>query len=70
MCSHGGGHPVAVRRGKRRSGACLSSCWPGVRVRSAIRGLGRCLFVCCYPVMQCFGWDECRHRHHYPRHFH
>ncbi|GKU98266.1 hypothetical protein SLEP1_g11290 [Rubroshorea leprosula] len=57
------------RKGKR-SGGCLL-CWsvPSVRASSAFRGLGRCLFVSCYPVVQCFGWDDCRHRHHHHTYF-
>ncbi|KAF3330416.1 hypothetical protein FCM35_KLT03770 [Carex littledalei] len=37
----------------------------------AIRGLGRCLFVACYPALHCCGLDEHRHRHseHHHRHF-
>ncbi|CAL1408146.1 unnamed protein product [Linum trigynum] len=31
---------------------------------------GRCLFVSCYPVVQCAGWDDCgRRHHHHDRHF-
>lgn len=29
------------------------------------RGIGRCMFVTCYPVVQCLGLDEHRHRHHH-----
>lgn len=43
-------------------------------VSSIFRGIGRCMFVTCFPVMRCFGLDECRHRHHHHhhhrRHFH
>lgn len=37
----------------------------------AIRGIGRCLFVACYPALHCCGLDEHRHRHseHHHRHF-
>ncbi|KAF7830860.1 hypothetical protein G2W53_013193 [Senna tora] len=33
------------------------------------RGIGRCMFVCCYPLVQCSGLDEHRHRHHHHNHF-
>ena len=33
------------------------------------RGIGRCMFVTCYPVVQCLGLDEHRHRHHHCKHF-
>lgn len=38
---------------------------------SIFRGMRRCMFVSCFPVMQCFGVDECRHhhRHDHPKHF-
>lgn len=45
-------------------------CCPCYLVTSLLRGIGRCLFVSCYPVLQCFGLDECRHRHHHHHHSH
>ncbi|KAJ4720238.1 hypothetical protein OWV82_008100 [Melia azedarach] len=48
---------------KRRSGCCYA-------VSSAFRGVGRCMFVSCYPVVRCFGLDDCRHQHHHHKHFH
>ncbi|KAJ3676500.1 hypothetical protein LUZ60_003912 [Juncus effusus] len=33
----------------------------------AIRGLGRCLFVACYPMLSCCGLDEHRHQHSDPK---
>ncbi|KAL5232394.1 hypothetical protein ABZP36_031170 [Zizania latifolia] len=38
-------------------------CCPCYVLSSVIRGIGRCLFVACYPVIQCCGLDECRHHH-------
>lgn len=31
---------------------------------SIFRGMRRCMFVSCFPVIQCLGVDECRHHHH------
>ncbi|KAF8720142.1 hypothetical protein HU200_024925 [Digitaria exilis] len=43
---------------------CLSrSCCPSYLLGSVVRGIGRCLFVACYPMIQCCGLDECRHHH-------
>ncbi|PSS33248.1 hypothetical protein CEY00_Acc03634 [Actinidia chinensis var. chinensis] len=42
-------------------------CCPCYLVSSIMRGIERCLFLACYLVMQCFGWDD--HRHHHHRHF-
>ncbi|KAK3139086.1 hypothetical protein QOZ80_5AG0377560 [Eleusine coracana subsp. coracana] len=39
------------------------SCCPCYVLGSVFRGIGRCLFVACYPVIQCCGLDECRHHH-------
>ncbi|KAF8028208.1 hypothetical protein BT93_E0955 [Corymbia citriodora subsp. variegata] len=52
--------------GKGKIMACCG--YPCVAASSVARGFGRCLFVTCYPVIQCFGWDERRHHHHH-RHF-
>lgn len=40
---------------------------PRVLASSIFRRIGRCMFVSCYPVIQCFGCDNHRHRHH--KHF-
>ncbi|KZV37080.1 hypothetical protein F511_16346 [Dorcoceras hygrometricum] len=39
-------------------------CWPCLLVSSVFRVIGRCMFVVCYPVLQCCGLDDCRHHHH------
>lgn len=52
-------------RGDSLWGSCRFPC---TRVSTMFRGVGRCLFVSCYPIIQCFGWDDCRHHHHH-RHF-
>ncbi|WRX11466.1 hypothetical protein QQP08_003953 [Theobroma cacao] len=72
MCSSDGPGGGVQGRKSRKRGSFKACCHcPCVRVTaSAFRGLGRCLFVSCYPVMQCFGWDDCRHHHHHHRHFH
>ncbi|KAJ4971519.1 hypothetical protein NE237_004618 [Protea cynaroides] len=44
-------------------------CCPCFLISSLFRRLGRCAFVACYPILQCFGCDDYRHHHHY-RHFH
>ena len=51
-------------RGDSLLGSC---CCPFFWVSATFRGIGRCMFVSCYPIIQCFGWDDCRHHHH--RHF-
>ncbi|TYI31461.1 hypothetical protein ES332_A05G452900v1 [Gossypium tomentosum] len=57
------------RRKSRKKGSIIKVYC--VRVGgSALRGFGRCLFVSCYPLLQCFGLDDCRHRHHHHTHFH
>ncbi|OEL38534.1 hypothetical protein BAE44_0000448 [Dichanthelium oligosanthes] len=43
---------------------CLArACCPCFVLGSVVRGIGRCLFVACYPMIQCCGLDECRHHH-------
>ncbi|EOY04446.1 Uncharacterized protein TCM_019693 isoform 3, partial [Theobroma cacao] len=46
-------------------------CCPCFIMSSIFRGLGRCIFVACYPVLHCFGFDDdWAHRHHHRhRHF-
>ncbi|KAL3732466.1 hypothetical protein ACJRO7_029181 [Eucalyptus globulus] len=56
--------PQGGDRGRIR--ACCG--YPCLAASSVARAFGRCLFVTCYPVIQCFGWDERRHHHHH-RHF-
>ena len=43
---------------------------PRVLASSIFRRIGRCMFVSCYPVIQCFGCDNHRHRHHNHHHKH
>ncbi|KAG6737702.1 hypothetical protein POTOM_059230 [Populus tomentosa] len=47
-----------------------SRCCPCFAVSSIARRIGRCLFVSCYPVMQCFRLDDHRHQHDHHKHFH
>ncbi|KAG6531068.1 hypothetical protein ZIOFF_004838 [Zingiber officinale] len=44
---------------------------PCLAASYVFRGLGRCLFVVSFPVLQCFRLDDRRHRHrhHHRRHF-
>lgn len=44
-------------------------CCPCYMISYMFRGIGRCMFVCCYPILQCFGLDEWRHQHQ-QRRFH
>ncbi|MQM05111.1 hypothetical protein Taro_037918 [Colocasia esculenta] len=54
--------------GRRPVLACC--CNPCNLVASLFRRVGRCLFVACYPVLQCSGLDESRHHHHDHLHRH
>lgn len=45
-------------------------CCPCLLVSSIFRMIGRCMFVACYPLLQCFGLDDCRHHHHHHHHKH
>ncbi|EXB96541.1 hypothetical protein L484_011251 [Morus notabilis] len=45
-------------------------CCPCSVVSSMVRGIARCMFVTCYPVIQCFGLDDHRHRHRHHHHKH
>lgn len=60
------------RSKKRINGAASSACcggwWPSYAVSSAFRGVGRCMYVGCFPIVRCLGLDDCRHHHH--KHFH
>ncbi|PON34943.1 hypothetical protein PanWU01x14_340010 [Parasponia andersonii] len=51
------------------SSSSSSSC-PRLMMSSMVRGIGRCVFVTCYPVIRCFGLDEHRHRRHHHHHKH
>ncbi|KAI3427809.1 uncharacterized protein J3R85_009032 [Psidium guajava] len=63
---HGSSKKSTQGGGEGKVRAC--SCCPCLAFSFVARGFGRCLFVTCYPAIQCFGWDEGRH-HHHPRHF-
>ncbi|KAK9124752.1 hypothetical protein Sjap_014354 [Stephania japonica] len=43
-------------------------CCPCFIVSSIFRGIGRCVFVACYPLLQCFGLDDYRRHHHHLHH--
>ncbi|AQK85001.1 hypothetical protein ZEAMMB73_Zm00001d037857 [Zea mays] len=60
---HRSGRDEAARAKETR---CLAlACCPCYYVLGSVaRGVARCLFVACYPVIQCCGLDECRHHHH------
>lgn len=62
------------RSKKRINGAASSACcggwWPSYAVASAFRGVGRCMYVGCFPIVRCLGLDDCRHHHHHHKHFH
>ncbi|KAH7677691.1 hypothetical protein IHE45_07G099900 [Dioscorea alata] len=45
-------------------------CCPCYLVSSVFRMFGRCAFVACYPILQCFGLDDYRHHHHNHHHTH
>ncbi|PKI64890.1 hypothetical protein CRG98_014686 [Punica granatum] len=62
-------HQNHGRSRPRGSMAQSSCCCPCLGVSFVVKGIGRCLFVSCYPVIQCFGLDEGRHLHHHHRHF-
>ncbi|KAE9604101.1 hypothetical protein Lalb_Chr11g0067761 [Lupinus albus] len=48
-------------KGKKLLKCC---CYPCYVASFMLKGIGRCMFVTCYPVLQCFGLDEHRHCHH------
>lgn len=53
--------PSRVNKRNKLMTCCRCPC----RAASCMfRGIGRCMFVTCYPVVQCLGLDEHRHRHH------
>lgn len=62
---HENGRKVPPRRDPRV--AC--GCRPCIVASSIFRRMGRCMFVTCYPVIQCFGCDDHRHRRHHHKHF-
>ncbi|ONI03976.1 hypothetical protein PRUPE_6G294500 [Prunus persica] len=45
-------------------------CCPCYLVSSTFRRIGRCIFAACFPLLQCFGLDNCRHHHHHHHHVH
>ncbi|KAK7353513.1 hypothetical protein VNO80_18962 [Phaseolus coccineus] len=50
----------------KKSNKIVTCCRCPCRAASCMfRGIGRCMFVSCYPVVQCLGLDEHRHRHHH-----
>lgn len=53
-------------RSSSNSYCCLSCCY--TVVSGFYKRVGRCMFVACFPVLHCFGLEECRHRHQ-PKHF-
>ncbi|XLU34739.1 hypothetical protein S245_070805, partial [Arachis hypogaea] len=51
---------------KRKKKLKRSCCYCPCHAASCMfRGIGRCMFVTCYPFVQCMGLDEHRHRHHH-----
>lgn len=65
-----GGNMQKKRRGYGKPKRMASRCCPCFAVSSIARRIGRCLFVSCYPVMQCFRLDDHRHQHDHHKHFH
>ncbi|KAK6786636.1 hypothetical protein RDI58_015161 [Solanum bulbocastanum] len=45
-------------------------CCPCLLVSSVFSMFTRCIFMACYPFLQCLGWDEHRHHHHHHHHSH
>ncbi|CAL0319615.1 unnamed protein product [Lupinus luteus] len=54
--------------GNKRNKLMKFCCCPCDAASCMFRGIGRCMFVSCYPIVQCFGLDEHRH-HHHDKHF-
>ena len=52
-------------RPNKRSKLMTCCCCPCHAAACMFRGIGRCMFVTCYPIVQCMGLDEHRHRHHH-----
>lgn len=65
--NNNGGRKKCPRKRNRKRASSLCHCFA---VSSIFRGIGRCMFVTCFPVIQCFGLDECRHHHHHHPHKH
>ncbi|XP_057972785.1 uncharacterized protein LOC131160930 [Malania oleifera] len=61
-------HHHQGRDGPYDDGLLPCYCCPCLLVSSFFRGIGRCLFAACFPLMQCFGWDDWRHHHHHHKH--
>ncbi|PRQ59635.1 hypothetical protein RchiOBHm_Chr1g0372361 [Rosa chinensis] len=60
--------PINNGERSRRNRKRASSLCHCPAVSSIFRRIGRCMFVTCFPVIQCFGLDECRHHHHHHHH--
>ncbi|KAI4306964.1 hypothetical protein L6164_030199 [Bauhinia variegata] len=57
-------------RPNKRKRIMVYCCCPVHAMSSMFRGIGRCMFVSCYPVLRCTGLDDYRHRHHdHHKHF-
>lgn len=56
---------------KRSRGDRIRACYrrPCFVASSLFRGIRRCVFVACFPLIHCLGCDEYRHRHHHHKHF-
>ncbi|KMT17440.1 hypothetical protein BVRB_2g038920 [Beta vulgaris subsp. vulgaris] len=63
MSQEGNEQNIDQEKARLHDEASATSCWcyPFYVVG---RFIGRCLFVACFPLIRCFGWDECRHQHH------
>ncbi|KAK4351232.1 hypothetical protein RND71_030545 [Anisodus tanguticus] len=62
-------HQHHNHKGNRDRPFLACCCCPCYVVSSTVSMLKRCLFVACFPVLQCFGLDEHRHQHHHHGHF-
>ncbi|CAJ2641726.1 unnamed protein product [Trifolium pratense] len=50
---------------KKRKNKLMRCCSCSRRAASCMfKGIGRCVFVTCYPIVQCFDLDEHKHCHH------
>ncbi|OAY46442.1 hypothetical protein MANES_07G143800v8 [Manihot esculenta] len=68
MTKSKGSHSLAQQdQGKMtRTRRYINPCMPCYLVSKRV---SRCLFVCCFPVLQCLGLDDHRHHHHHLSHF-
>jgi hypothetical protein len=54
---------------KKRKNKLMRCCSCSRRAASCMfKGIERCVFVTCYPIVQCFDLDEHKH-HHHGKHF-